>query len=146
MVWVRLAFASFGVGTPVLSVVISVFMLGLFLGSWAGGRLISILTRRMKVSAIMCYALVEFAIGVGAFLVPRLFSADEAILLNVGNSDSFPYLLFSAVLIAISLFPWCVFMGTTFPFMMAFIKETDQSSSRSFSFFHCIVMFSVGSF
>ena len=41
IVWVRLAFASFGVNTPVLSVVISVFMLGLALGSWFAGILVS---------------------------------------------------------------------------------------------------------
>ena len=38
VVWTRLAFASFGIITPVLSVVISVFMLGLAVGTWAGGR------------------------------------------------------------------------------------------------------------
>jgi hypothetical protein len=38
VVWLRLAFAAFGVITPVLSIVLSVFMLGLSLGSWAGGR------------------------------------------------------------------------------------------------------------
>ena len=38
VVWMRLAFASFGVITPVMSVVISVFMLGLAIGSWAGGK------------------------------------------------------------------------------------------------------------
>ena len=35
IVWLRLAFKSFGIATPVLSVVVSVFMLGLAL---AGGR------------------------------------------------------------------------------------------------------------
>src|SRR5260370_1961161 len=39
VVWVRMAFAHFGVITPVLSVVLSVFMLGLGLGSWLGGKL-----------------------------------------------------------------------------------------------------------
>ena len=38
VVWTRMAFASFGIITPVLSVVLSVFMLGLAVGSWAGGR------------------------------------------------------------------------------------------------------------
>src|SRR5580658_10759214 len=51
MVWVRLAFASFGIIAPVLSVVISVFMLGLSVGSWAGGRMIPGLVRRTGVSA-----------------------------------------------------------------------------------------------
>jgi len=38
LVWLRLAFASFGIITPVLSVVISVFMLGLGVGSVVAGR------------------------------------------------------------------------------------------------------------
>src|SRR3974377_2383605 len=38
VVWIRMAFAHFGVITPVLSVVLSVFMLGLGLGSWLGGK------------------------------------------------------------------------------------------------------------
>src|SRR5271168_4825854 len=53
VVWTRLAFASFGIITPVLSVVISVFMLGLAIGSWAGGRCIPWLTRRTGRSAAM---------------------------------------------------------------------------------------------
>ena len=39
VVWTRMAFASFGIITPVLSVVLSVFMLGLAVGSWAGRTL-----------------------------------------------------------------------------------------------------------
>src|ERR1700682_715433 len=56
VVWLRLAFASFGIITPVISVVISVFMLGLALGSVAGGRLIGPVTRKSGVSAIYLYA------------------------------------------------------------------------------------------
>ena len=58
VVWTRLAFAAFGIITPVLSVVISVFMLGLSLGSWAGGKWILALTQRARVSAVAFYALV----------------------------------------------------------------------------------------
>src|SRR5437660_510054 len=73
VVWTRMAFASFGIITPVLSVVISVFMLGLSLGAWAGGRWIGPLVRRTGLSAVIFYALAEFIIGLGAFAVPRLF-------------------------------------------------------------------------
>jgi hypothetical protein len=38
VVWLRLAFAHFGIVTPVLSVVLSVFMLGLGAGSLLAGR------------------------------------------------------------------------------------------------------------
>ena len=57
VVWVRLAFASFGIVAPVLSVVISVFMLGLAFGSWTGGRMIEALTRKTRLSAIYFYAM-----------------------------------------------------------------------------------------
>ena len=39
VVWLRLAMASFGTTTPAISIVLSVFMGGLALGSWAAGRL-----------------------------------------------------------------------------------------------------------
>src|SRR3989441_8691180 len=43
VVWLRLAMAAFGVTTPFVSIVLSVFMAGLALGSWAAGRF----TRRL---------------------------------------------------------------------------------------------------
>src|SRR5271170_8142885 len=96
MVWTRLAFASFGIITPVLSVVISVFMLGLSIGAWAGGRMIPKLVQRTGVSAIYFYAGAEFIIGLGAFVVPKLFGIGEQVLLAAGQTDSFPYLFLSA--------------------------------------------------
>ena len=69
----RLAFASFGIVAPVLSVVISVFMLGLAFGSWSGGRMIEALARKTRLSAIYFYAMTELLIGIGAFVVPLLF-------------------------------------------------------------------------
>ena len=141
IVWMRLAFASFGIIAPVISVVISVFMLGLALGSWLGGRLITRLTRETRLSAIVFYAGAEFLIGVGAFAVPSLFAIGETSLLRMGESNSFPYLVLSAAAIAVSLFPWCVCMGTTFPLMMAYVKETDRADARSFSFLYTANVF-----
>src|SRR5882672_8284539 len=97
VVWTRLAFASFGIITPVLSVVLSVFMLGLSVGSWLGGRLIAGLVRRTRFSAAIFYAGLEFLIGLGAFVVPGLFSLGERFLLATGQTDSFGYLGFSAL-------------------------------------------------
>ena len=67
-----MAFASFGIIPPVLSVVISVFMLGLSLGAWLGGRSINRLTTKTQLSAIAFYMLTELMIGLGAFAVPTL--------------------------------------------------------------------------
>src|SRR5207237_948908 len=74
VIWTRLAFASFGIITPVLSVVISVFMLGLSLGSWLGGRFATRLGRNTMLSAATFYGAAEFMIGLSAFAVPKLFS------------------------------------------------------------------------
>src|SRR6185312_5547068 len=103
VIWTRLAFASFGINTPVLSVVISVFMLGLSVGSWAGGRLIGPLTRRTGLSACIFYGLAEFAIGLGAFAVSRLFSLGERVLLSSHEANSFTYLSESALVLALCI-------------------------------------------
>jgi spermidine synthase len=136
VIWTRMAFASFGIIIPVLSVVLSIFMLGLSIGAWAGGRLIGPLQKKSGLSAIFFYGLMELFIGVGAFAVPKLFGLGEEILLSAGQTDSFRYLLFSAVALGLSIFPWCLFMGTTFPFMMAFVRTQDARSTDSFSYLY----------
>jgi spermidine synthase len=136
VVWTRMAFASFGIITPVLSVVLSVFMLGLAVGSWAGGRFIASFVRKTRLSAAVFYGGAELLIGLGAFAVPKLFAVCERILLPTGQMDSFNYLLLSALALAISIFPWCVCMGTTFPFMMSYVRELDARNTESFSFLY----------
>lgn len=136
IVWTRLAFASFGIITPVLSVIISVFMLGLAIGAWAGGRWIGSLTRKTGFSAILFYAVAELLIGIGAFAVPKLFALGELVLLSSGQMDSFRYLCFSALVLGFSILPSCVFMGATFPFMMAWVREQDARNTESFSFLY----------
>jgi len=136
VVWLRLAFASFGVITPVLSVVISVFMTGLAIGSWAGGRWVSSLTQKTGFSAMRFYALAELLTGIGAIVVPRLFAFSEQVLLSNGESDSVSYLVSSGVLIAVTLLPWCFFMGTTFPLGIAYLREIAPPSAGSFAFLY----------
>ena len=136
VVWTRMAFASFGIITPVLSVVLSVFMLGLAVGSWAGGRWIPALAKKSGLSAAFFYAVAELLIGLGAFAVPKLFAIGESILLASGETDSFRYLSLSALVLAASILPWCVCMGATFPFMMAYIRERDSRNAESFSFLY----------
>jgi spermidine synthase len=136
VIWTRMAFASFGIITPVLSVVISVFMLGLALGSWAGGSWVARLTGITGTSAITLYGCVELMIAVGAFAVPKLFGLGEYLLLASGESDSVRYLGLSALVLFFSILPWCFFMGATFPLMMAFIRERESKSARSFSYLY----------
>jgi len=136
VVWTRMAFASFGIITPVLSVVLSVFMLGLAVGAWAGGRSIASLVKKTGLSAIAFYAGAELSIGLGAFAVPKLFAAGEHVLLAAGQTNSIGYLSLSALVLAFSILPWCLFMGATFPLMMAYVRERDRKNAESFSFLY----------
>jgi spermidine synthase len=111
-------------------------MLGLSLGSWIGGKIIRPLTQHGPMSAIEFYAVSECVIGLGAFLVPGMFDYGEDLLATLGETNSFAYnsfaYLIASVVLAMSLFPWCFFMGTTFPFMMAFLKQIDRSETARF--------------
>ena len=137
VVWTRMAFASFGIIAPVLSVVISVFMLGLAVGSWAGGRAIGPLVRRTGISAAAFYGLAELLIGCGAFAVPAAFAAGNRLLLGSGQIDSGTYLARSAIVLAASILPWCCCMGATFPLMLAHVRERDGgATTHGFSFLY----------
>src|SRR5208282_3734535 len=92
VVWLRMAFASFGIITPVLSIVISVFMLGLAIGSWLAGRWVLDLSKKTRQSPLLFYGLVELLIGVGAFAVPFLFHLGENYLMAFNQMDSTAYL------------------------------------------------------
>ena len=123
IIWLRIAFISFGVISPILSVVISVFMLGLSVGSWAGGKWVYYLKKKTNFSAIIFYGIAEIIIGLGAFAVPNLFSAGEILLLPLGEINSSQYLVLSAIILGLSIFPFCFAMGVTYPFMMAIIPN-----------------------
>jgi len=136
VIWTRMAFAAFGIIMPVLSVVISVFMLGLSLGAWLGGRVIPVLQRNTGQSAALFYAGAQLMIGLGAFAVPKSFRLGEQFLLTAGQTDSAGYLSLSAVALAVSILPWCLFMGATFPLMMAYVREREPGNTESFSFLY----------
>jgi spermidine synthase len=131
IIWLRLAFAAFGVITPVISVVLSVFMLGLGAGSWLAGRLVGGGTWSQR-AALRAYAGAEFVIGLGGLFVPALFRWGEEALLPVGATDSAHYLGLSALAIVLALAPFCVGMGMTFPLMMQAVRA-GGGAADSFS-------------
>ena len=130
IIWTRLAFAAFGIITPVLSVVVSVFMLGLGIGSIWGGRWAAAAARR-GVSPLIFWAGAEALTAIGAVLVPALFKAGQDFLLRLHSAASAPYLLISALVMTAAMLPWCIAMGTTVPVVMAQLhrRATDQSFS-----------------
>ena len=72
-------------------------MLGLAIGSWAGGRSIGWLTQKYRLPPLFFYGLAEAVIGVGAFTAPQLMKLGKHILLSTGESNSVVYLLLSAL-------------------------------------------------
>ena len=63
--------AQFGVTTALTSIVLSMFMAGLGLGSWGSGRLIRKYESGIRIPALRFYALAELLIGISALLVPH---------------------------------------------------------------------------
>ncbi len=131
-VWLRLAFAKFGVITPVVSVLVSVFMLGLGLGSWYTGVYTSRLKQSLKISALSFYGAAECFIGLGAFIVPWLFGVGSNFCVVTGEGNSWLYLLSSAAIMTISILPFAFAMGTTYPFALDFLREGVNKNQKTF--------------
>ena len=137
IVWLRLAMAQFGVTSALASIVISVFMAGLGLGSWGSGRLILKYEMRVRVPALRLYALAELLIGMSALLVPYQLLWGRKLLEWIGASSSWAYYLGSGTWIALTLVPWCACMGATIPVAMLAIRRRDpERSQRSFSYLY----------
>ncbi|HYW41616.1 MAG TPA: hypothetical protein VE959_02090 [Bryobacteraceae bacterium] len=129
VVWLRVAMAAFGVTTPLISIVLSVFMAGLALGSWGGGRLVRRSGKRPAAFFVRVYGATELAIGVSGLVVVRLLGAGRGLL--AGSWGSAGHYLASGSWIALVMLPFCTCMGATFPLAMAGIRR-----ARSFSFLY----------
>ncbi|HXY09042.1 MAG TPA: fused MFS/spermidine synthase [Terriglobales bacterium] len=137
IVWLRLAMAQFGVTSAMVSIVLSVFMAGLGLGSWVSGRLLRRYANLAAPPALRIYALTEFLIGTSALLVPHELLWGRAFLERAGLSSSAAFYFASGLCVALALVPWCASMGATIPVAMLAIKRSFQAeSSGSFSYLY----------
>lgn len=137
LVWLRLAMAQFGVTTAMVSIVLSVFMAGLGLGSWASGRWLGQPDDGGESPALRAYALIELLIGVSGIVVPSGLLWGRRVLENAGLSSSFGYYSLAGLWVAVTLIPWCSLMGATVPVGMRAIRQTlPAESSRSFSYLY----------
>jgi spermidine synthase len=137
VIWLRLSMAEFGVTTALVSIVLSVFMAGLGLGSWVSGKLTRKFASRFHGSALRLYALTELLIGISAILVPHLLLWGRQLVERFGATSSSAYYLASGVWIALALIPWCACMGATIPVAMWAIGQSFQEQAqRSFSYLY----------
>lgn len=131
-IWLRDAMTYFGVITPVISSVLSVFMLGLAIGTLLFGAV----ARRLKPrTAILMYIGVELAIAVLANLVPYGFQWGYGSLLSMESQTSNDYLFASWGVITLILLPICTLIGATLPLIMRFL-EAHSPDERNFGFLY----------
>ena len=137
LVWLRLSMAQFGVTTAMVSIVLSVFMAGLGLGSWASGAWMHRREEKIAFSPLLLYAAIELLIGVSGILVPYELRLGHSILERLGSTSSAGYYVVSGIWVAITLIPWCTLMGATIPVAMLAIRRVfPKESSRSFSYLY----------
>lgn len=145
LIWLRLAMAQFGVTTAMVSIVLSSFMAGLGVGSWAAGHLVRKYAERLTSPPLHLYAIAELFIGCSAVIVPLELLAGRFVLEHVGNSlalSSSGYYVAAGVWLACSLIPWCACMGATIPLGMFAIRSDKRlESRRSFSFLYLANVF-----
>lgn len=135
VVWLRLSMASFGVTTPVISLLLSVFMGGLALGSWAAG--VWARSRRVDAGrALRVYGLAEWVIAGSALVIPPAFRAGRHLLAVGGAGDwgSGLYHFGVAAWLSLTLLPFCAAMGATFPLALQALRAAEPGAeARGFS-------------
>jgi len=137
LVWLRLSMAQFGVTTAMVSIVLSVFMAGLGVGSWASGRWLHQRDGCLPFPALRVYALMELLIGVSGIVVPYELGWGRSILERLEVASSPAYYSASGVWVAFTLVPWCALMGATIPVGMRAIREMrPREAGRSFSYLY----------
>jgi predicted membrane-bound spermidine synthase len=116
------------------------FMAGLGLGSWGAG----VLTRRVLAAdgrrALRFYSIAELLVGISSLAVPLELKFGRLLLQHMGSFGAWQtsrYYLLAGIWVAITLVPWCTCMGSTFPLLMAVIRQTARpTSERSFSYLY----------
>ena len=140
VVWLRLAMASYGVTTALASIVISMFMAGLGLGSWGTGILARRILARNGQRALRFYSVAELLVGISSLAVPFQLKLGRLLLQHMGSFGTWQtssYYIVAGIFVAITLVPWCTCMGSTFPLLMAVIRQTAcPASERSFSYLY----------
>jgi len=129
--------AQFGVTTAMVSIVLSVFMAGLGVGSWASGVWLGRSNGPGRLSALRVYGFIELMIGVSGIVVPYELLFGRRILEHSGLSSSAAYYWLAGLWVAITLLPWCTLMGATVPVAMQAIGQNlPAESRRSFSYLY----------
>lgn len=118
--WQRLLFTGFGVDLTSITVIVSVFMAGLGIGAFFGGRIAD----KFSKNIIILFCLIEFGIGCFGLLSHQLILNLQDMLIHANlvmtALGSFILLLFPTFL-----------MGTTLPLLTSFFNQHIQNIGDS---------------
>jgi spermidine synthase len=139
VVWLRLAMAQFGVTTPMVSLVLSLFMGGLALGSMVAARI----GRRLGGTApvlLRLYAAAELLIGLSAVVVPAGLAFGRRAIAALGAEadwGSLAHYALAGAWVGILILPFCTAMGATVPLAMEAIRGmAPREAPWSFSYLY----------
>lgn len=120
VVWQRALFAIYGINIEAVTVIVTAFMLGLGIGSLAGGAV----SKHPKRPALLIFSLVELGIGLYGFGSLALFRWVGSFTLGI------PTLLTGLVTFLLVLVP-TMLMGGTLPLLVAHAVRLSGNVGRS---------------
>jgi spermidine synthase len=127
VVWIRVAGTVIGNTTFALGTVVGVFMGGLALGAWAGGRAAD---RRSGAALLRLYGLLEAGIALSAAAVPFLIAGSEPlfrILWNAVGDVGAVYAALRVLLVGLVLIVPTTLMGATLPVLTRYFSDSGQA-------------------
>jgi spermidine synthase len=126
IVWQRALFAIYGLNIQSVTIVVSGFMLGLGLGSLAGGALSS--SRRL--SPVMLFAIAELLTGIFGAVSLRLFH-------RIGEFTAGKSLLQTALVSFSVIVLSTLLMGATLPLLVEYFVRSSQNVGSSVGSLYC---------
>jgi len=129
VVWIRVAGTVIGNTTFAIGTVVGVFMGGLAVGAWWGGRQAD---RRQGASLLRLYGVLEGGVALSALTVPFLLAASEPIFHALWNSVGQVTALYATLrvlLMGVVLIVPTTLMGGTLPVLTRFLSDTSQAAA-----------------
>jgi MFS family permease len=133
IVWQRALFTLYGVNVESVTMIVTVFMLGLGLGSLAGGRL----SAHPKIRPLHAFGFIEFSIGLFGFASLGIFHRAASV--TAGHS----ILMTGIIAFALLLIP-TMLMGSTLPLLVEHIVRRTGNVGESVGSLYCVNTFGSG--
>lgn len=118
--WQRLLFTGFGIDLTSITVIVSVFMAGLGIGAFFGGRIAD----KFNSNIIIIFCLVELGIGVFGFFSSFLIHTVQNLFIHANLG------LLAVVTFILLIFPTFL-MGMTLPLLTSFFNHFIENIGKS---------------